>query len=134
MGNPYSYTVFHGSEEEALCRYAVWNRRSMFCSFSENDAGPEHQEPPYKVEDAEVPYEELYMHLRRISEIKFPAICIPDNASICFDVDSTGFEFFSQDDPPAGIHFQWCHSTPQEWKPLIKEIESLLEFLKNCFK
>ncbi len=140
--NPSTLTVFQGLDEPTCCRHAIWHCRhpgdsqKQFIEFFDNGGQVQFYEPNITFTDADVPFDQLNQHLQAIAAYKVPAISLQalGERSLTTDVGSIGCEYFSQNQPPAGIKYEWSNHTPPEWKPVISEIEKLWGFLLNCFK
>jgi hypothetical protein len=139
---PYTLTIFRGFDEPTRCRQAIWHcmgsveMNERIVQFI-NDGGQIHfYEPNISVSDADIPFDKLNHYLQALAEHKVPAITLPDprEVYVTTDVGSIGFEYFSQNQPPAGIKYEWSDYTPAEWQPLVAAITKLREFLLSCFK
>ena len=140
--NPYTLAVFRGFDEPTRCRHAIWHckqngeYKKWFIEFFENGGQVQFHEPNITVRDADVPLDELNQHLRAIAAHKVTAISFQPQSETSTSTysGSLGFDYFSQDQPPAGITYKWSHRAPRDWKPVIAEIEKLRKFLFSCFK
>jgi hypothetical protein len=137
--DPYTLTVFHGLDGPARCRHAIWhcNRswNQRFIQFFDDGGRVQFYEPNITFTDTDVPLDQLNQHLQTIAAYKVPAIPLQDprHHSVTTDVGSVGFEYFSQNQPPAGVKYGWSDYTPSEWEPLISAFERLRELLLKCF-
>lgn len=139
---PYTLTVFGGLKQQTCCRHAVWHAKQKgeskdrFVQFFEENGQIQFFEPRITVRDADVPYVQLQHQLRAIAAIKVPAISALEGRtwSATSDVGSVGFDYFTHDQPPAGIKYEWSNRISHEWQPVIAAIEKLREFLFGCFR
>ncbi len=137
---PYTLTVFRSSDESMRCRHAILDDqktaiKQRLIQFFENEGKIQFYEPKISVRDADIPFDLFHQHLQAIASHRIPAIVLqpPKHYSVSSDVGSIGFEYFSQDQPPAGIKYQWSCEFPSEWQPLLESINQLREFLLSCF-
>lgn len=138
---PYTLTVFRGVDEATRCRRAIWHSKrpgemqDRFVRFFEHDGKVQFHEPNITVADAEVPYDAFRRHLQLIAGLTVPAICLQGKSegTLTTDVGSVGFEYYSQNQPPAGIKYEWSYHHPPEWDPLVEAVMQLRDFLVQCF-
>lgn len=134
---PYTLTVFQGSDGATRSRRAIWHCKSAedtkvrLIKFFENNGEVRFEEPKISVRDVEIPVDQLNVHLQAISSHQIPAISLqsPGDGTVTTDVGSIGFEFFSQAQPPAGIKYEWSDTYPGEWQPLIEAVMKFQDFL-----
>ncbi len=132
-------TVFYGGEETATCRRAIWEHSDLkprMRKIIASGGATILPEPDISLEDAQLPVAQLNEYLRAIAACNVPAICLQDPMSSCVtcDVGSFRFEYFSPDQPPASIKYEWSDQTPPKWKPVIEQIARLQGFLAGLFE
>jgi hypothetical protein len=139
---PYTLTVFRGFDESTRCRRAVWHNKTpgetkdRFVQFFKDGGPVQFYEPNITIADANVPFDAFNQHLQRIASLTVPAISLQGmgEGSVTTDVGSVGFEYYSQNQPPAGIRYEWSDYHPPEWELLIEAVKQLHEFLIRCFE
>ena len=139
---PYTLTVFCGYDELIYCRHAIWQDKKtdeimrQFVEFINGSGELQTSDPIIEVGDSQVPYTQFYDYLRKIAACTIPAISLQDprESSVSTDVGSMGFEYFSLNQPPAAIKYQWADTTPREWEPILNIVNELREFLMGYFK
>lgn len=138
---PCTLTVFRGLDEPTRCRLATWHRGAeelwrQLIQFVKAEGDVPFSEPKIAVEDADVPFAQLHEHLQAIAACSVPAISLqdPHEHSVTTDLGSVGFEYFSQNQPPAAFKFEWSDYRPREWEPLLEQVERLRTFLMGCLR
>ena len=136
---PTTLTVFElltdGDEREPVVREAVWQRsadlRRVHAAVGRFQKTITFR-PTIVVRDGVVPAEPLAGLLREASAYQVPVVWLdPMEATTC-DVGAVGFEFFSQDSPPAVLRLQWSEDKPAVWEPIAEWCGRLRRFLEGC--
>ncbi len=134
--DPKTLTVFEmftdDHQRRPVVREAVWRRSVDFKRLYESLESTKSDEPTFAVRDSLVSAERLRSFLREANAIKVPVTWINHTKSVTCDVGRQGFEFYSQDQPPAVLRLQWSDVTPLEWGPIIDWCGRLRQFLENC--
>jgi len=122
-------------EREPVVRQAVWQRWADMERVREaigQDREPVFLKPTIGVRDGAVSRERLASFLREACAFRVPAVWFNDTESVTSDIGDFGFEFFSQDQPPAALRMQWSFDMPPEWRPIVEWHARLREFLEDC--
>ena len=136
--NPLSLTVYnlYPYDGQALAvRETVW-RRAADADRVEEAIERTRQAvtlvPTVEVRDGSVPAEALSTLLHEASRFRLPVTWFSNTKSITSGSAGFGYEFFSEDDPPATLRLEWSWETPAEWKPVLEWIARLRKFLVGC--
>ena len=134
---PTSFTVFDPQDQakQMLLRQAVWQRTDDLQRLL--DLVEEHRKvvtfrPTITVQDAVVPVGRFKELLCCGSRLQVPVVWLDQMVAVTCDAGSIGVEFFSLDQPPAVIRFQWAVDRPAEWEPLVEWAEQLRRFFELC--
>jgi hypothetical protein len=84
------------------------------------------------VRDGDVPTGRLSELLEQAASFRVPVIWLDDILAVTTDVGAVGFEFFSEDQPPAVIRLQWSDVKPKSWEPVAEWFGRLWRFLESC--
>jgi hypothetical protein len=138
-GEPMTLTVFElfgeGGALEPVVREAIWQRRSDLYKLQENVQAfgkITSLTPTISLRDAPVPADRFLELLREATAFHIPVVWLPSTCTVTTDVGAVGFEFFSQDQPPAVLRLQWSDSRPASWEPVVEWFDRLRAFLAAC--
>jgi hypothetical protein len=136
---PTSLTLFepcHGEPRGPLVREVVWQRgpdlQTLHAAVRQLKQTVFH-EPTIAVRDAEVPADRLTAFLREAALGTIPVVWLDPMKAVTSDCGTVGFEFFSQDGPPAVLRLTWSYDTPEQWEPVKDWVTRLRAFLESCF-
>jgi hypothetical protein len=122
-------------DREPVVREAVW-RRSTDLRRLHKAVGQSRKvttfKPTIAVRDGTVPAEQLSSLLWKASTYQVPVVWPDQKNAVSTDVGAVGFEFFSRDQPPAVLRFQWSLDKPAVWEPIAEWSGQLRQFLESC--
>jgi hypothetical protein len=137
--SPVTLTVFElyteAGDREPVVREAVWRRaadnRRVRAAVAVGTAA--FLRPTVGERYADVPRDRLSALLRKGCAFRvpvaWPARC---ESSVCGNVGSTAYEFFTRDQPPAVLRLEWLHPPPEAWESVIEWYDQLHGLLADC--
>jgi hypothetical protein len=135
---PMTLTVFEpaaSAGKNPVVRKASWNRSPDLDRLHKSVRLANQvvaSKPTFLVQDALVPPDPWAALLDEAAGFRVPVVWGSGGWTRYMDVGSRGFEFFTNDSPPAVLRLEWSMEVPTSWEPVVAWVARVRKFLEAC--